>query len=140
MPILFYEQGLRFECQRCSSCCRFEPGIVRVHNRDEAALLDFLHLGKRDFEERYCRPGVAQDGGPELWLKEKSNFDCIFWEDGRCIVYPARPRQCTTWPFWASNLASQSAWYEAALGCPGMGKGRLWTRGEIEKLASKTPP
>jgi len=23
-----YKDGLRFECQRCGSCCRGEPGVV----------------------------------------------------------------------------------------------------------------
>jgi Fe-S-cluster containining protein len=102
----FYDNGLRFECQRCSACCRFDPGIVRLKAGDEEALLHYLKVEKPEFEEKYCRPGVAQDGRPELWLKEKAGYDCIFWEagpdGGGCAVYPARPAQCRTWPFWPS--------------------------------------
>jgi Fe-S-cluster containining protein len=136
----FYDNGLRFECQRCSACCRFEPGIVRIHDEDEKALMEFLKLEKKEFEERYCRPGFARDGGPELWLKEKPNYDCIFWdaeacEGGGCIVYPVRPKQCVTWPFWAYNISSRAAWQDAARDCPGIDKGRLWTKEEIEQRA-----
>ncbi|HQO67077.1 MAG TPA: YkgJ family cysteine cluster protein, partial [Spirochaetales bacterium] len=24
----FWHEGLRFECARCSACCRYEPGYV----------------------------------------------------------------------------------------------------------------
>jgi Fe-S-cluster containining protein len=62
-------------------------------------------------------------GGVErLSLKEKANFDCIFW-DQSCGVYQSRPLQCRTFPFWPSILESRSAWLETARSCPGIGKG-----------------
>ena len=39
---MFYDKGLRFECQMCSYCCAAEPGYVYLTKRDiedAAALL-----------------------------------------------------------------------------------------------------
>ena len=49
--------------------------------------------------------------------------------------YPVRPLQCRTWPFWDTNLASQSAWDRAARRCHGMNHGRrTFSREEMEAL------
>ena len=38
-------------------------------------------------------------------------YDCVFLKEdperGRktCSIYPVRPLQCRTWPFWPENLA-----------------------------------
>ena len=41
-------------------------------------------------------------------LVEFPNGDCVFFhgESRTCQVYPVRPRQCRTWPFWNSDLSS----------------------------------
>jgi Fe-S-cluster containining protein len=85
------------------------------------------------FVKTYCRWIPAGAGIERLSLKEKSNYDCIFWEDG-CGVYAARPLQCRTFPFWASILDSPESWAMAKSGCPGMDRGRLFPDGEIEAL------
>ena len=52
-----------------------------------------------------------------------------------CGIYPVRPLQCRTWPFWPENLINESAWKRAARGCPGMDRGgRHFERGRIEEL------
>jgi Fe-S-cluster containining protein len=89
------------------------------------------------FVETYCRWAPAGGGLERLSLKEKSNFDCIFWKDG-CTVYAARPLQCRTFPFWPSILVSAAAWEVAKSGCPGMGRGLLAGPAEIEaRLAAQ---
>ena len=36
-------------------------------------------------------------------LRERANGECVFWDrQAGCTVYPARPAQCRTWPFWES--------------------------------------
>ena len=42
-----------------------------------------------------------------------------------CVIYPVRPAQCRTWPFWESNLRSRKNWDSIAEGCPGIGRGPL---------------
>jgi Fe-S-cluster containining protein len=87
------------------------------------------------FMQTYCRWVSRWDAGQGrecLSLKEKSNFDCVFWNQG-CTVYRARPAQCRTFPFWPVVLGSPEAWEIAATGCPGMNTGKLYSRSEIEE-------
>jgi Fe-S-cluster containining protein len=63
---------------------------------------------------------------------ERGQYDCVFLrrdEKGRglCSIYPVRPTQCRTWPFWPENLSSKRAWITAKkrTPCPGMDNGKL---------------
>jgi Fe-S-cluster containining protein len=67
-------------------------------------------------------------------LKEKQNYDCVFLNERGCSVYEGRPRQCRTYPFWMSILESEERWEEEKKSCPGIGKGRLYTKEEIDGL------
>jgi Fe-S-cluster containining protein len=137
----FYDQGLRFECQCCSACCRGEPGYVFFSPEDEAALCQATNLTQQQFRTVYCRRVNLGWGEHPLSLKEKANNDCIFWKDGTgCEVYEARPRQCRTWPFWPGNLFSEESWQRTAADCPGIGKGRLYSREEIDAILALPEP
>ena len=71
-------------------------------------------------------------GISQVSLTEQTNYDCVFWADGGCTVYPARPLQCRSFPFWEDNIASQNAWEAAAADCPGIGRGPVHTFAEID--------
>jgi Fe-S-cluster containining protein len=64
-------------------------------------MLAYLNLEAELFVKKYCR-WVDQGGDPILSLVEKSNFDCIFWDQG-CTIYQARPDQCRSYPFLAGT-------------------------------------
>jgi hypothetical protein len=68
-----------------------------------------------------------------LSLLEKPGGDCEHFVKGAgCAVYPARPPQCRTWPFWPVNLATPTAWKQAGTRCPGIGAGGRVTAETIE--------
>ncbi len=127
----FYLSGLRFECQKCSRCCRHDPGYVYLSENDIHILSSYFKMPRDRFIETYCRT-VQHTGELYVSLKEKDNYDCIFWESGACTVYPVRPFQCRSYPFWSNYLASEDAWNETAKSCPGINRGRLYTFEEIE--------
>ncbi len=128
---LFYEKGLRFQCTRCSQCCRFTPGFVFLSADDLKSIARIVKLSIEEVVSRYCR--VVNIGGfKRLSLIEKSNYDCIFWEDTGCRIYAGRPLQCKSYPFWQSNLESIEAWENVFTKCPGAGKGKNHSRQEIE--------
>jgi uncharacterized protein len=127
----FYASGLRFECTRCSKCCRHTPGYVFLSAADLELLAGASGLAEKEFLDRYCRSvdlGLAR----RISLREKANFDCILWENGGCSRYEARPLQCRSFPFWSACIASQEDWLHHARNCPGMGKGTVHSREEIE--------
>jgi Fe-S-cluster containining protein len=95
-----------------------------------------LGIGKSAFEKRYCRE-VPINGNIRLSLKEKPNLDCIFWEENGCGVYCHRPLQCRSYPFWHSALMSRRNWDALKNTCPGVGKGELHAREDIESWLRK---
>lgn len=132
----FFADGLRFRCERCSACCRFDPGFVFLSRADADALANCLRLDYSSFVTVYCR-WIPVGGGLEyLALKEKANFDCFLWEGEGCSVYHARPQQCRTFPFWESIVSSEESWQSAAADCPGIGHGPLIASEEIIRLSS----
>ena len=131
MSTPFYEKGLQFACTRCSRCCRHQPGYVFLSETDLARLQTETGMERHEFVETYCRQ-VSVNGFIRLSLKEKPNFDCIFWENGGCGVYRNRPLQCRSYPFWPSNLDSQESWDELEKECPGVNIGRIHLREEID--------
>jgi Fe-S-cluster containining protein len=137
----FYASGLRFSCARCSSCCRHESGFVYLSENDLSLLAREFEMDYTPFIQAWCRWVSFERGSERLALKEKSNFDCIFWNrGGGCKVYRVRPLQCRAFPFWDSVVCSGEAWENtgagcaSSRGCPGINSGELHARDEIENF------
>lgn len=73
-------------------------------------------------------------------LTEHLNGDCTFLDPQTrcCRVYPVRPAQCQTWPFWRSNVATPDDWEKTCEACPGAGRGTLVSLDQIESRLSQT--
>lgn len=123
----WFKDGLCFSCTQCGDCCRIE-GHVWVDGSEIEALACFLGLDLDTFGRRYLRRVDNR-----LSLLERANHDCVFWEDG-CSVYPVRPRQCRTFPFWSEHLASPESWRATRVACEGIDEGRRYTAAEIDAL------
>lgn len=127
----FYKDGLRFTCQRCSCCCRIDPGYVNLSEQDMENLQKWSTFDRDKVIDTWCRWVSKGDGYEYLYLREKPNFDCILWDKG-CIAYESRPLQCSSYPFWVSLLTDEDWWEANAQDCPGVNKGALHDRAEIE--------
>ena len=150
----WYAEGLKFTCSQCGNCCTGGPGFVWISREEIGRLAEFLRLTANQVIDQYCR---KIDG--HFSLKEYRNargeYDCAFLKEEKverpssgtngdetvvltrrgCTIYPVRPLQCRTWPFWDGNLASRQAWDRAAQRCHGMNHGhRHFTREQIEAL------
>lgn len=133
---VFYKKGLNFNCQKCLYCCSAEPGYVFLSLEDISRLSSFFKLDKDEFLNIYTRK--IDYGRYYLFsLKERSNYDCIFLTKEGCSVYEAKPTQCSTYPFWKNIVESKENWDSEALSCPGINKGRLVKKEEIEKYLEK---
>ncbi|GAC1450534.1 MAG: YkgJ family cysteine cluster protein [Isosphaeraceae bacterium] len=129
----WYQQGLSFECTRCGACCTGAPGYVWVNAEEIARLAEF----RGEPVARFTRNFVRRVGN-RLSLIEKPGGDCVFWDaSAGCTVYPARPTQCQTWPFWPENLETSGNWSQVQSICPGSGRGRWFSLEEIQASAAK---
>ena len=132
-PKPFYEKGLRFECQKeCSGCCGGSPGYVFLKEEEISTIHQHLGISREDFLRDYTK---AVEDRVSLLDVEKNNWDCVMLKNGKCSIYAIRPMQCRTFPFWPRNIASKSDWRELDNHCPGLNKGRLFSKNEIEAIS-----
>ncbi|MHC4574465.1 MAG: YkgJ family cysteine cluster protein [Planctomycetota bacterium] len=118
----WYAAGLHFECMQCGRCCSV------------ALIAEHLKITPGKVRERYLK----RVGLRTTIIEQAGTNDCVFLrtvEGGKkCVIYPVRPSQCRSWPFWPSNLTHPGAWNKAAQKCPGINRGRRYSFEEIERL------
>jgi Fe-S-cluster containining protein len=129
----WYADGLRFQCTQCGNCCSGEPGAVWLTEDEIQKIAAYRGVSIGEMRIHFTRLIAGR-----VSLREFANGDCVFLDGQtrRCTIYPVRPAQCRTWPFWNSNLESPEAWVQAATTCPGMGQGDLVQLEVIQERAS----
>jgi len=128
-----YKNGIRFECQGSGNCCvsRDSYGFVYLSDVDIKRFSKFFKITQKKFKEKYCQ---ITDGFIHLCEKSKLNGKCIFLKNKKCTVYTSRPSQCRTWPFWKDNMNVKVWNQDISINCPGIGKGKVIKRKEIDKF------
>lgn len=120
--------GLRFSCTLCGNCCTGPEGYVLVSDAEAAALGQRLGVSAEEFVRLYTRQ--TQEGRSLTERQTEFGMDCVFLDRTKipgkavCGVYEERPKQCRTWPFWASVVKSRQTWERAKRVCPGMDQGK----------------
>jgi len=130
----WYRAGLHFECIQCGRCCSGPgEGYIWVSKAEIRLIAEYLKMP----EEQLRRTYLKRVGFRTTIIENKSR-DCIFLEDRggakSCAIYPVRPNQCRTWPFWSENLADADAWNRAGMKCPGINRGKLYSYEEIRAI------
>ena len=130
----WHADGLNFTCTQCGNCCTGDPGVVWVNDEEIREIAEYLDkpVGEiRLFHTRLVSGRVS--------LTEYQNGDCTYFdpEKRHCKVYPVRPQQCRTWPFWRSNISSKEKWDEVCETCPGAGQGTFFSLEEVEERARR---
>lgn len=126
----WYQEGLRFECTGCGKCCTGAPGYTWVDEQEIQAIADYLNMPIDKFSRVYLRKVMNRYSLIEF----SKTYDCVFLKDKKCSIYPVRPKQCKTFPWWLQNLKSKEAWEEAANRCEGINpKARLVPIEEIQE-------
>jgi uncharacterized protein len=162
----WYAGGLAFECGQCGRCCAGpEEGYVWASEDEIADIAAHLGIAEAEMYRRYVRKvdrrftiierpdnhdcvflgyldgnggcassnaGTGATGGAG-----SSAGGCAAAGRG-CLVYPVRPTQCRTWPFWHTNLTDPDAWAHAGTRCRGINCGPLVPLDEIERRRRAT--
>lgn len=118
----WYHEGLAFQCTGCGNCCTGGEGYVWVSEDELQQIAEYLDKPIGEIRLMHSRPV-----GQRVSLREFANGDCIYFDPQQrnCSIYPVRPIQCRTWPFWPAHLKSRQNWDELQQGCPGINKGDL---------------
>ncbi|HOV14077.1 MAG TPA: YkgJ family cysteine cluster protein [Spirochaetota bacterium] len=117
-------ENIDFSCQKCSNCCRIDPGAVFLTEEDVKNIAKNIGTTIEKFLKECCR-SLEKDGRFVASLKEKPNYDCIFWNNG-CLIYNDRPLQCRTYPFWPFLVENKKIMDKERKRCKGIGiKGSL---------------
>ena len=124
---------LRFECQRCLHCCGGEPGYVFLTKSDLKRAAEYTGLPEEQFIEIYCRK-IDYGTYYMISLKERENYDCVFLSPNGCTIYPARPHQCATYPYWKGLADDDANWEREKKDCPGIGKGKKISWADAKKI------
>jgi Fe-S-cluster containining protein len=120
---LLEKEGFTFRfnpdaCTACQGkCCNGESGNVFVNRKEIQAISDFLGIETSRFIEKYLVKISYRFSIREI--KTDGNYACIFFDTQRkgCSIYPARPNQCRSFPFWSYFRDRPE---EAARECPGV--------------------
>lgn len=139
----WFSDGLSFQCTLCGNCCTGGPGYVWISDEEIDLLAAHLKLSREETLKKYCRKLHGKISLKES-RDENGEYPCVFLTDlgnGKrgCGIYPVRPLQCRTWPFWEGNLISKKSW--TAVGkktCPGLNTGRKFSLTQIVALRDAT--
>lgn len=112
----WYAEGLRFECTGCGQCCTGAPGYVWLSEQEIVDIAEYLKMDLTEFATFYLR----RVNGRFSLLEKPVTFDCVFLKDKKCEIYPVRPTQCRTFPWWPQNLTNEAEWLDAAKHCEGI--------------------
>ncbi|MBN2182522.1 MAG: YkgJ family cysteine cluster protein [Sedimentisphaerales bacterium] len=131
----WYIAGLHFECRQCGGCCSGPgEGYIWITREEIELLADFLEISVEQLRRQYLK----RVGLRTSIIEHSTTKDCIFLqkieEQKKCVIYPVRPGQCRTWPFWSENLSSAGAWNTTAQKCPGINRGKFYSFEQIKKI------
>lgn len=126
--------GVRFECKMCGKCCGEEPGSIWVSEPEMEEIGRFLGIDKAQLRKSYM---VRRMG--KISIDERENFDCVFLDEKtrKCKIYPVRPAQCRSFPFWSILMEDKEVWDFYASRCPGMNCGKKHTPEMIKEMLEK---
>ncbi len=105
-------------CKSCPGyCCNGESGNIWINRKDVEAISVYLGIQFKEFIENYLSKNSYRYTIKEI--KVNNNYACIFYDEkqSRCSIYPVRPLQCRTFPFWDHF---KKHWNELKEECPGV--------------------
>jgi Fe-S-cluster containining protein len=91
-----------------------------LDEREAEGIRAYLKLSCRWFRRRYLRR-LPDGDRVASWQRDGR---CVFLdESGACGIYPVRPMQCRTYPFWPEIITRQRNWQGESRRCEGINRG-----------------
>ncbi len=115
-PVL-NKEIIRYHCNGCGACCRNVRDSVMLEALDAFRLLKHLsqqypERTKEELLAEFAEPCMLSRGYFIYVLKTVNDSGtCIFLQDNRCSIYPARPRTCRLYPFALEPREKRMQWY-----------------------------
>ncbi len=106
MQDIMKQEGFNFgfdssKCFSCEgNCCVGESGYIWCNPKEIDDMAGFFDLSRQDFIDKNIRKVGYKSSLKEI--KISKSYNCIFFDLDKkaCKIYPVRPQQCRTFPFW----------------------------------------
>lgn len=105
-------------CDECGgACCVGSSGYIWTKYQEIVDIANFLELSVEDFATIYLRKVKHRYSLVEKRLSVE-NYACIFFDEieKKCEIYPVRPLQCSTFPFWEQFKNDENEVREECIG------------------------
>lgn len=117
-------------CKECGGkCCYGESGYIFVSVAEMRKIAEFLNMSLEDLALKYVRKvGYRFSFIEQKCVIESDGVRCVFFNENTkcCDIYPVRPRQCVTFPFWDMYKKDKSELLSRCIGiCPKGSKDRI---------------
>ncbi|VAW98194.1 hypothetical protein MNBD_GAMMA23-24 [hydrothermal vent metagenome] len=141
----YHTTPIRFKCTQCSQCCYGgKYAYVRASAQEIEDITAYMNIDAEIFKNKYLIKLV--DHGYGIRMKKnslsgviKSNGHCVLLnKQGKCSVYPVRPTQCKTYPFWPEILISKDKWNNEVMRCEGINQGDVVDTEHVEQQKQLT--
>lgn len=136
----YHNQPIRFRCTQCSQCCYGgKYAYVKASHQEIENIRSFLKITREDFKTDYLIKLVDHGYGIRMKFSVlaktmgKKGHCILLNEEGKCSVYPVRPTQCRSYPFWPEILISEDKWNDERSRCEGINLGDVVATDYIEE-------
>ncbi|MRI58916.1 MAG: zinc/iron-chelating domain-containing protein [Epsilonproteobacteria bacterium] len=90
-----FDPGMCASCE--GNCCRGESGYIWVTKSEIEQIARFLGITSQHLIQNYLKKVGYRYTIKEI--KREGEYFCLFFDKG-CQIYPVRPAQCRSYPFW----------------------------------------
>jgi Fe-S-cluster containining protein len=104
-------EEIEFNCKQCGSCCS-GTGEVYITTKELQEIAAFLKISLREAKRKY----VHTRNNKKI-LKDSEKAACIFLSNNKCRIYPVRPKQCRSFPFWLEIMKDKKKWLSYLKDC-----------------------
>jgi len=135
---MFYKKNeIRFHCSGCGKCCFGDPDeqVIELMDNELENISAYLNKEIKPFTKQY----ISTDEFGAQSIRIGRDHRCtLLGENNRCTVYPVRPLQCQTYPYWPEIMDTEQHWQGEAARCEGIDQGQVVSvtkiRAELARL------